>query len=71
VIAQEIKFPCPPELPKPYEFFARWVAEMREAAILRIFEKQWKVKDRVDHSRRVTQDLRVGELLLVRRKLIK
>jgi hypothetical protein len=23
VIAQEIKFPCPPELPKPYEFFAR------------------------------------------------
>ncbi len=29
------------------------------------------MKDRVDRSRRVTQDLRVGELLLVRRKLIK
>jgi hypothetical protein len=29
------------------------------------------VKDRVDRSRRVTQDLRDGELLLVRRKLIK
>ncbi|KZR97982.1 Histone-lysine N-methyltransferase NSD2, partial [Daphnia magna] len=34
-------------------------------------EKQRKVKERVDRSRRVTQDLRVGELVLVRRKLTK
>lgn len=44
---------------------------MREAARLKNVEKQQKVKDRVDRSRRVTKDLRVGELVLVRRKLMK
>ncbi|EFX63076.1 hypothetical protein DAPPUDRAFT_335971 [Daphnia pulex] len=71
VMAQENKFPWPPERPEPYGIFARRVAEMREAARHKIVEKQKKGKDRVDRSRRVTQDLCVGELVLVRRKLIK
>jgi hypothetical protein len=71
VMAQENKFPWPPERPEPYAVFAKRVADLREAARLRIIEKQQKVKERVDRSRRVTQELRVGELVLVRRKLIK
>ena len=71
VMAQENKFPWPPERPEPYTVFAQRVADLREAARLRIVEKQRKVKERVDRSRRVTQELRVGELVLVKRNLIK
>ena len=71
VMAQENKFPWPPESPELYEVFAKRVAEMREAVGLKIIEKLRKVKDRVDRSRRVTRVLRVGELVLVKRNLIK
>jgi hypothetical protein len=71
VMAQENKFPWPPERPEPYAVFAQRVADLREGARLRIVEKQRKVKEDVDRSRRVTQELRVGELVLVKRNLIK
>jgi hypothetical protein len=71
VMAQENKFPWPPERQEPYAVFAKRVADLREAARLRIIEKQQKVKERVDRSRRVTQELRVGELVLVKRNLTK
>ncbi|EFX64357.1 hypothetical protein DAPPUDRAFT_118259 [Daphnia pulex] len=70
-MAQENKFPWPPERQEPYSVFAKRVADLREAARLRIIEKQQKVKERVDRSRRVTQELRVGELVLVKRNLTK
>jgi hypothetical protein len=66
---QENKFPWPPERPEPYAVFAERVADLREAARLRIIENQPKVKERVDRSRRVTQELRVGELVLVKRNV--
>ncbi len=69
VMAQENKFPWPPERPEPYAVFAERVADLREAARLRIIEKQQKVKERLDRSRRVTQELRVRELVLVKRNL--
>ncbi|KAI9552543.1 integrase core domain protein [Daphnia sinensis] len=71
VMAQENKFPWPPERPEPYAVFAKRVADLREAARLKIIEKQRKVKEFVDRRRRVTQDLRVSELVLVKRNLNK
>ncbi|EFX69963.1 hypothetical protein DAPPUDRAFT_113139 [Daphnia pulex] len=71
VMAQENKFPWPPERQEPYAVFAKRVADLREAARLRIIEKQQRVKERIDRSRRVTQELRVGELVLVKRNLTK
>jgi hypothetical protein len=69
--ALENHFPWPKERPEPFDIFLARVGELREAARLNIIKKQEKSKRLVDQRRRIVQDLRPGELVLVRIKLKK
>ena len=67
----ENHFPWQKERPEPFDIFLARVGELREAARLNIIKKQEKSKRLVDQRRRIVQDLRPGELVLVRIKLKK
>ena len=65
------KFPWPVECPEPYATFANRVQLLRESAQLRMEKKQAATKKRVDLFRRPGPIIKVGDLVLVKRKIRK